>query len=554
MANKNLFKSVDKASKSKSSRTALTTNNAGGKAYQSSHKHALAQIAVTNTFNGTYYASSSENLELAKKSALKLKDDPEFLAKVAIYSREKGHMKDMPAFLSVILAQSDPKTFRKVFNRVIDNGKMLRNFIQIARSGAIGRTFNMSAGTCRRAIQGWFNEHHPVSLFKASIGNDPSMRDILRMARPRPENKEKAALFAYFLGAEIDMDNMKLILRGKDGSIRITHDMNNLPEQVVHYEKYKRGLVKELPKVDFRFLTSLNISDDDWKVIARNAPWMMTRMNLNTFARHGVFKLDNEMVNLIASRLRDPELIHKSRQFPYQIMSAWMATRNNDDIPFEIQNALQDAMEISIDNVPSFDGNVVVAVDASGSMGTPIIQKRFDYHSIHEVRCVDVAALIASSIVRKNGDSEVYTFSSDAVRVRLNPRDTVLTNMEKLNKAGGGTDISSVLRLLNEKGKSADTVIYVSDYESWLDSSYGSYYGSSTSMQSEWEKYKSKNPNAKLICIDLTPVNTSQVKERSDVLQVGGFSDDVFNVMSNFISHGHSSDHWVSEIESINLD
>ena len=44
-----------------------------------------------------------------------------------------------------------------------------------------------------------------------------------------------------------------------------------------------------MPDVPFQMLTSLELKTEHWKQIASNAPWQMTRMNLNTFARHGVF-------------------------------------------------------------------------------------------------------------------------------------------------------------------------------------------------------------------------------------------------------------------------
>ena len=37
-------------------------------------------------------------------------------------------------------------------------------------------------------------------------------------------------------------------------------------------------------------LTALGLGRREWTAIARSAPWQMTRMNLNTFARHGVFE------------------------------------------------------------------------------------------------------------------------------------------------------------------------------------------------------------------------------------------------------------------------
>lgn len=531
MANK-LF-STKNASLQKSVAPADTVNSAGGKAYSMEKHHALAQIAATNCFNGTYYVSAEDNLNLAKQAALALKDDPEFIAKVAVYARDKAYMKDMPAFLTVMLSDLDKPLFRKVFRKVIDNGKMLRNVIQMARSGAVtGKVANMSAGTWRHAIQEWFNARHPNALFKASIGNDPSMRDILRMARPRPNTEEKNALFGYFLGKDITIDR--------------------LPEDVRAYELYKLDKSGPVPNVDFRMLDSLGIGQKEWTEIALRAPWMMTRMNLNTFARHGVFK-NNEAVDAVASRLSNRELIEKARAFPYQLFVAWREVNANADIPFKVKDALQDAMEIAIDNVPQLPGNGFVCVDTSGSMGSPITGHGYGRHS-SSVSCVEVAGLIASAVVRKNRSAQIYTFNNGAQLVNLNPRDTVITNTQKLARAGGGTNISAPLRDLNANNAKGDWVLYVSDMESWLDSYYGYSYSYGTSLAEEWAKFKKRNPQARLICCDLTPRNNSQTKERSDVLQVGGFSDSCFDVMSSFIEHGNSSNHWVDEIQKVSLD
>lgn len=531
MANKKIFKS---ASVSRKVPVADTTNRAGGKAYTMNERHALAQIACTNCFRGTFYASAEDNLKLAKDAAMKLVGDPQFIAKVAVYSRTKGYMKDMSAFLSVVLADTDPVLFRKVFRKVIDNGRMLRNFIQMARSGAVtGRVFNMSAGTCRHALQEWFNAKSPYALFKASIGNDPSMKDMLRMCRPKPNTAEKQALFAYFMGKDVAVEE--------------------LPEPVRSYEQYKKTMKGEVPDVDFRMLDSLGIGDKEWTQIAMRAPWQMTRMNLNTFARHNVFK-DKKAVAAVAERLQNAEEIVKARQFPYQLYMAWKATENTSEVPFAVKDALQDAMEISINNVPEIKGQVYVCMDMSGSMTSPITGTN-EYGRSSAVRCVDVAGLFASAVARKNRSAEIWTFSNDAQKVNINPRDTVITNTNKLARAGGGTNISAPLRHLNNAKAKGDAVIYVSDYESWIDSgSSYSYYGGGTALATEWENFKKRNPHARLVCIDLTPRNNSQIKERADVLQVGGFSDQVFDVVASFVEHGHGQDHWVDVIESTPLD
>jgi len=150
-----------------------------------------------------------------------------------------------------------------------------------------------------------------------------------------------------------------------------------------------------MPEVDFRLLAGLPLLTEQWKQIARNAPWQMTRMNLNTFARHGVF--DGDLDGLVAARLRDPEAIGRARVYPYQLLVAYANAAA--EVPAVIREALQDALETSLTNVPELEGSTWVLVDVSGSMSTPVTGQRSG--STSKVRCIDVASLIAAAILRR---------------------------------------------------------------------------------------------------------------------------------------------------------
>ena len=69
----------------------------------------------------------------------------------------------------------------------------------------------------------------------------------------------------------------------------------------------------------------------------------------------------------------------------------------------------------------------------------------------------------------------------------------------------------------------------------------------------EWVQLKARNPKAKLVCIDLQPHGTTQAVERADVLNVGGFSDAVFQVVADFATGEIGPDHWVGKIEAVEL-
>ena len=56
---------------------------------------------------------------------------------------------------------------------------------------------------------------------------------------------------------------------------------------------------------------------------------------------------------------------------------------------------------------------------------------------------------------------------------------------------------------------------------------------------------------SKLVCIDLQPFTTTLAPDRSDILNVGGFSDAVFRVVASFLSD--DANRFVTEVEAIEL-
>ena len=96
--------------------------------------------------------------------------------------------------------------------------------------------------------------------------------------------------------------------------------------------------------------------------------------------------------------------------------------------------------------------------------------------------------------------------------------------------------------------------MYVSDNESWVDSlQYGLWGGSATETMNQWELFKQRNPEAKMVCIDIQPSGTTQSVERNDIVNVGGFSDQVFKLISDVASNCFTENHWVREIEKISI-
>lgn len=530
MSSKSLFSNKSKkSSKSvskKVTKVTNTVNNAGGTAYTLSDKAALAQLAMTGCFNGTYYVSSEDQLknvlQLANRIAAK---EPEYVAKLAVYARQKGLMKDMPAVLAAIVAGKDSELLSKIFSKVIDNPKMLRNFVQVIRSGETGR---QSLGTRpKKLIQDYLNSLTDEQVFKADVGNDPSLQDIIKLVHPKPKNKQRSALFGYLLDKEYNQKDLCALAK--------------------QFEAFKKDMTGEIPDVPFQMLTALPLTEKHWKKIAENATWTQTRMNINTFQRHNVLA-DPKLLKLVCDKLQDEEQVKRAKVFPYQLFAAFL---NIDaTVPTKVSVALQKAAEVALENIPEFDGKVYVMVDTSGSMSSPATGNRGT--ATTKMKCIDVAALVAAAIMRKNPDTEVIPFDTQVHAHRLNPMDSIMTNAQALARfGGGGTDCSMALQHVNNKNGKGDLVIYVSDNESWVDSN-RSGYGRGSATMTEWNKFKARNPNAKLVCIDVTPNTTTQAVGK-DILNIGGFSDSVFEVIYKFMEYSNDADLWIKTIEQVKL-
>jgi len=299
--------------------------------------------------------------------------------------------------------------------------------------------------------------------------------------------------------------------------------------------------------VPFQMLTALPLTKQHWAAIMEKAGWHMLRMNLNTFLRHDVFSVPG-FAERLAQRLADAQAIKRAKAFPYQLMATYAAA--DQAVPSVVRDALHDAMETAVSNVPKLEGRVVVCPDVSGSMSSPVTGYRKGATS--KMRCIDVAALVAAAMLRANREARVLPFEQKLVPIRLEPRDTVMTNARKLAAiGGGGTNCSAPLvQLVAERAK-VDLVLFVSDNQSWVDM-HGNGRGE-TAMMAAWTRLKAFNPKARLVCIDIQPYGTTQAVERDDVMNVGGFSDAVFEAIAAFAKGETGAEHWVAQIEKIDL-
>lgn len=537
MPNRQVFR-TEKTGRGVTKATGKTSE--GIRAYEVHPEQTLAELACVGTFNNTFYNSAESQLDTLLTLGAEVSD--EYLARLAVYSRKMGFMKDMPVAMLALLSTRNTNLFNKVFHKVVDNVRMIRGFVQVMRSGAVGRK---SLGTApKKRVQEAIQRLKPFMLLDGSVGNDPSLADVIKMVHPKPISteymtaKEMEAAFAWIIGKEVAFDN--------------------LPRNFQAYEDFKKGTTKEVPHVNFRLIDGLpTMSEQYWRELGYTMNWTTLRMNLNTLNRHNAFD-DKVLVKHAAKILSDPDLVHASRCFPYQIKTAYDTTKTQ--IPQEVSNALQDALDASIDNVPTMPGRILICIDISGSMDCSVGGGGKDYGitgNASKTTCMDIAGLFGAAIFKKNADTVVKAFSDRLYDVNLNPRDSVATITDMICGSGshGGTNLSAGVAWALNNNEKFDAILFFSDMEANISESGYVRYGA-TRTASLLQEYRHRvNRGVKVVLCNLAAnKGFSQLDGNVDrnVLQIAGFSDQVFNIIHSFLENNEPG-HWVSVINNIQI-
>jgi len=167
--------------------------------------------------------------------------------------------------------------------------------------------------------------------------------------------------------------------------------------------------------------------------------------------------------------------------------------------------ALSKALEISLSNVPRFEGKTLVVLDESGSMyGRPL----------------EIGSLFAA-VLYKTNDADLMTFSEEARYRNFNPLDSALSIAQRLQEdmVRGGTNFHSIFR---EANRPYDRIIILSDMQGWME------YDTPTKTFAEYKRRTNCNPY--VYSFDLQGYGDMQFPEKQ-VFCIAGFSEKVFDIM-----------------------
>lgn len=451
----------------------LTENLAGGQAYAQSNELALVSLLLTSFVNDQFYKNAQTTLADLKKLSEKIKDK-EFVAKSAIYARDKFGMRSVTHALAAELtsqlngAEWGKDFYNKVVVRVDDMTEILSYYLAYKTEKNNPKFPN----ALKKGFAKAFDKFDGYQLAKYKGENkEVKLVDIVNLVHPVPTQRNLEAL--------------QLLVKGE---LKNTQTWESKLSAVGQQAESEEDLAELKSNAWSELIETKKIG---YFALLRNLRNIITQ--------------SPQSVKAACEMLIDERLIKNSRVLPFRFATAYDEI-NKIGSSKEVRDvlmAINQALEVSVQNVPKFDGETLVVMDVSGSMMG---------------RASEIASLFGAVLAKAN-NCDVMTFATNADYKSYNPMDSVMSIRSSFRYSGGGTNFKSIFQKANKK---YDRIIILSDMQGWM---------GYTTPSSEFKSYKSKfGANPFVYSWDLAGYGTLQFPE-NNVFALAGFSDKVFDIM-----------------------
>lgn len=508
--------------------------------HQFDAQYALARHLATGSTSATYWANHPHNVAHLRQICEPL--STAFLAKAAVYAQQQQQTSLAVLLLAMLSCRSDNHAdFKLAFAQVIDDVVQLCDFAGVLRSGVVGR---QSLGSLpKKLINQWLLSASDQQLLCAPLGMSPSLVDVLRMTHPKPQEASREALFGYLLNKPHQPDALPPLVQ----QLRQFALQPNQKRSPQHWST----LMTVLP---YQILSPLEA-----RAWAERADGLQLCQHLNLLVQNGLLN-DADLCQQISQRVQHLNEDEVSQIQPYALLRLY--ARHKAQLPHLLGQALEHTIDRSLHSGLGTCSQVVVAVDISGSMRAPI--DGFSPQGDLNLRCIDVAALLAATLKRNNPNTRLLPFDHQVhVDRRAKPlwyrrkeQVSCFDLAQQWSQQGGGHGVSMLpIRHLNHELSEVDVMIMVSDR---------GLFSQPTSPQqpehpaqhlyAEWQHLKRRLPHARLVCIDLQAEPSDPQVLHDDVLYVGGFSDAVLTWLSRLCQQPTHTQQCLYDLHHLELE
>jgi 60 kDa SS-A/Ro ribonucleoprotein len=476
-----------------------TINHAGGEAYAQTPEMQLVSILLTSFVQDQFYRSAKGTLD--ELSMLSTQVEPEFAAKAAVFARNEYGMRSISHALAAELAVAASGTSwgKAFYNKIVHRPD---DMLEIAAA------YRSKGGK------------HLSNAMKKGFAEAFGRFDAYQLAKYRGEGKAFKLIDLVNLVHPVGND------RNAEGLKQLVNDtLRNTKTWEAKLSATGQHATDEDRKAEMKA--------EAWTELLQNGKlgYLALLRNLRNMAEQAP-----DSMPLMVKALSNREAIKKSLVMPFQIMIAMDAIQAADlKQTRDIENALSDALEISLENVPRFEGRTLVVLDDSGSMATRANAQAFGSRS-----CISLGASFAAALFKTN-DADLMRFADNASYIKANNRDAMMSIAQTLidNAKCGGTNFHAIFEKANQ---AYDRIIILSDMQGWI-----GHHSANETFNKYCQRYGVK---PYLYSFDLAGYGTMQLPD-SKVFCLAGFSDKVFDLMQMLETDRHAL---VNTIKALNWD
>ena len=476
-------------------------NYEGSRAYAMTPELELYSAVVTASLSDTCYEKQDERVN--RIAQLIGKVSPEFVARLAVYTRTEMHLRSIPLLLLVEMAKVHngdnlvARAVEKTVLRADEIMELLMCYQWRNPSGDERKKLSKLSRQIQNGLQRAFNRFDEYQFAKYDRdGLEVKLRDALFLVHPKAKDEQQQAIFDKIVNRQLEIP------------YTWETELSALGQQKFDSEEKKQEAFRE-----------------KWEELINSGKmgYMALMRNLRNMLQADVSLLEMQKV---ASRLSDAGQVAKSKQLPFRYLSAYREIEKvNSTHTAMLMNALEAAVKNSASNIEGFDENtrVLLASDVSGSMWSPVSLRS-------TVRNYDIGILL-SMLLRNRCKQVVAGIFGEDWKVVNMPNDNILMATRQLKRLGNTVGFSTngykVVDWLIEHKVVMDKVMMFTDMQMW--DSTGRY----KTFEDSWRKYKKMAPEAKLYLFDLAGYGQMPLRlAEPDVYLIAGWSDRVFDVLS----------------------
>ena len=491
-------------------------NYEGAPAYRLSPEWNLYTSVVTSSLSDKFYETASERLEVLLD--LIRKNDPPFIARLAIYAREQMNLRSIPLVLAVELAKvhSGDDLVCKIASRIIqraDEITELLAYYQLANERKDAKKLNRLSKQLQAGLQNAFNKFDEYQFAKYNRDSEIKLRDALFLIHPKAKDDEQQLIFN------------KIVENQLQTPYTWETELSALGQNLFETEEAKKEAFKK-----------------KWEELIDSGKvgYMALLRNLRNILEAEV---SGQHIQRVCETLSAKEKVLQSKQLPFRFLAAYRElSQISSGHASKIMNALEDAVKVTAENIAGFDEStrVLVACDVSGSMQRAISPKS-------KVQNYDIG-LILGMLLKSRCSNVVSGIFGDTWKIVNLPDSGVLSNVDAFYKREGEVGYSTnghlvVEDLLNRK-KVMDKIMIFTDCQLWNSR------GDETYLKDVWKKYKTIAPEAKLYLFDLSGYGNVPLDIAGDnVHLIAGWSDKIFDILQA-IDNGSDA---LTEIKAIEI-